>query len=131
MGCYGIGVGRLLAAAVEANHDEKGMALPYAIAPYEVYLAALNISDSTVVSASDAVYEELMEGGIEVLYDDRDEPPGVKFNDADLLGIPLRVVVSKRSLKNGGIEVKQRRLGNSQIVELDTVLRAVRSVLSH
>ena len=96
MGCYGIGIGRLLAATVEANHDERGMVLPRAIAPYEVYLAGLNTNDDTVVAAAEKFYDELTAAGVEVLFDDREEPPGVKFNDADLIGLPLQVVVSAR-----------------------------------
>ena len=108
MGCYGIGVSRLLGAIVEAYHDDRGMILPLAIAPYAVYLASLNVDDDEVVSNADQLYEDLTAAGVEVLYDDRDEKPGVKFNDADLIGLPLRVVVSGRGLGNGEIELKGR-----------------------
>ena len=110
MGCYGIGVGRLLGAAVEANHDDNGIMLPRAIAPYEVYLAGLNLEDEEVRQKAEQLYADLQAAGIEVLFDDRDEAPGVKFKDADLIGLPLRIVISKRSLQKGGVEVKPRRV---------------------
>ncbi len=125
MGCYGIGVGRLLAAAVEANHDDSGMMLPRAIAPYEVYLVGLNIEDDETRSKADSLYEILRKGGVEVLYDDRDEPPGVKFNDADLIGVPLRAVVSRRSLKAGGVELKARAERSTQVVDFDSAAEQI------
>ena len=130
MGCYGIGVGRLLAATIEANHDDKGMILPRAIAPYEVYLAGLNTNDETVVAVAAKVYEDLTSAGVEVLYDDRDVPPGVKFNDADLIGLPLRVVVSARGLKNGEIEMKRRDADDATMAPIADVVGAVNAALS-
>ena len=129
MGCYGIGVGRLLAATIEANHDDKGMILPRAIAPYEVYLAGLNTNDETVVATAAKFYEDLTAAGVEVLYDDRDVPPGVKFNDADLIGIPLRVVVSARGLKNGEIEMKRRDADEATMAPLEDGVAAVKAAL--
>ena len=125
MGCYGIGVGRLLAAAVEANHDDAGMMLPRAIAPYEVYLVGLNIENDETRMKAESLYETLRKRGIEVLYDDRDEPPGVKFNDADLIGLPLRAVVSRRSLKAGGVELKSRAEQSTQVVDFDTAAEEI------
>jgi prolyl-tRNA synthetase len=119
MGCYGIGVGRLLAAAIEQNHDEKGIMWPVPIAPYHVYLCVLGADEPDVMSAAERVYAETGERGIEVLLDDRGESPGVKFNDADLLGMPARVVVSKRSLRSGGAEVKLRWQKDIELVPLD------------
>ena len=128
MGCYGIGVGRLLAAAVEANHDDYGMLLPRAIAPYEIYLAGLNLNDPDIAYKAEMIYEVLQDAGYEVLFDDRDTPPGVKFKDADLLGIPARVVISTRSLENGGVEVKSRTSKDSEIVSESDVLESVKSL---
>lgn len=128
MGCYGIGVGRLLAAAVEANHDDFGMLLPRAIAPYEIYLAGLNLNDPNIAGKAEMIYETLQDAGYEVLFDDRDAPPGVKFKDADLLGIPARVVISSRSLENGGVEVKSRISKDSEIVAESDVLASVKAL---
>ena len=110
MGCYGIGVGRLLAAAIEQNHDDKGIIFPAPIAPYHVHLVGLNLTDASVAQAADEMYRQLWEQGIETLYDDRsEEAAGVKFNDADLLGLPVRLVVSPRTLKQESVEVKARQ----------------------
>jgi prolyl-tRNA synthetase len=129
MGCYGIGVGRLLAAAVEAHHDERGMTLPRSVAPYEVYLANLNPSDAEVTRSADALYEGLQAAGVEVLYDDRDEAPGVKFNDADLIGPPVRAVVSRRSVAAGQVELKRRTSRESSMHPVSDAVGAVRAML--
>ena len=129
MGCYGIGIGRLLAAAVEAHHDDFGMVLPRAIAPYDIYLAGLNLEDADISGKAEMLYESLQDAGFEVLFDDRDAPPGVKFKDADLMGIPVRVVISSRSMGNGGVEVKARAEKDSEIVAETDVVEAVRKLL--
>ena len=126
MGCYGIGVGRLLAAAIEQNHDQKGIVFPPPVAPYQVHLVALNMSDTGVVEAADRLYQELWDRGVETLYDDRpDQAAGVKFNDADLLGLPLRLVVSPRNLKNGMVEVKGRTDAEAEMVPLADIVGTV------
>ena len=131
MGCYGIGVGRLLAAAVEENNDENGIVFPIPVAPYQAHLVGLNISTEEVAEAADKLYQELVDAGIEVLYDDReDAAAGVKFNDADLLGIPVRLVVSPRNLKAGVVEVKGRTDSEAGSVSLDGVVAEVRSRLA-
>jgi len=107
MGCYGIGVGRLLAAVVEANYDEEGIRFPYAVAPYHVHLLHVG-KDERAIQVAESLYREWIEAGIEVLYDDRAESPGVKFKDADLIGLPVRVTVSDRTLKENAVEVKLR-----------------------
>jgi prolyl-tRNA synthetase len=110
MGCYGIGVTRVVAAAIEQNHDERGIIWPAPIAPFQVVLVPLNLHKSTRVrEASDRLYAELGAAGIEVLYDDRDARPGVKFTDAELLGIPHRLVVAERGLDAGKLEYRGRR----------------------
>ena len=112
MGCYGIGVDRIVAAAVEAHHDDDGIAWPSAIAPFDVYLVGLGLQrDEAVAADAERLYEELGAAGLDVLFDDRDESPGVKFNDADLLGLPLRVTVSARNHKAGVVEVRARLAG--------------------
>jgi prolyl-tRNA synthetase len=107
MGCYGIGIGRTLAAVVEAHHDEKGIVWPESIAPYQVYIARLGLEDE-VVKAADELYADLLQAGVDVLYDDRDARPGEKFADADLIGVPHRVVVSAKTVAAGQYEYKQR-----------------------
>jgi prolyl-tRNA synthetase len=125
MGSYGIGVGRLLACVAEEFRDDQGLKLPITIAPYHVHLVLLPGEQSN--PAADEIYAELVRNGIEVLYDDRDERPGVKFNDADLIGIPLRLTVSKRSLENGGLEFKRRAGGESQILPRAEVVSTVKA----
>ena len=108
MGSYGIGVGRLLACVAEEHHDDNGLSLPVTVAPYQVHLVSLAKGEGPVQAAAEALYEELTSAGVEVLYDDRPENPGVKFNDADLIGCPVRVTVGDRGLKKGTLEVKLR-----------------------
>lgn len=109
MGCYGIGVGRLLGAAIESSHDDDGIIFPASIAPYDVHLVSLNPGDDEISAAANELYEQLSSAGLEVLYDDRDESAGIKFSDADLLGMPLRATVSRRSMRDGrNAELKLR-----------------------
>jgi prolyl-tRNA synthetase len=119
MGCYGIGVTRIAAAAIEQNHDKDGIVWPTPIAPYEVALLSLQGDDATLRAACDKLYDDLEAAGIEVLYDDRDERPGVKFKDADLIGIPWRVALGKKGLAEGIVEVKARRSPEVQKVKLE------------
>jgi prolyl-tRNA synthetase len=118
MGCYGIGLDRLLAAVIEANHDERGIVWPASVAPYAVHLVALNPDRAGVREAAERLYAELGDHGVEVLYDDRDESPGVKFADADLLGMPLRLTVSPRTLEKDSIELKRRTESETALVPL-------------
>ncbi|UCC16640.1 MAG: proline--tRNA ligase [Dehalococcoidales bacterium] len=130
MGCYGIGLGRLLAAAVEQNHDDKGIIWPMAIAPYQVYLCPLYRDGTEVSAIAERFYAELIEKGIEVLIDDREESPGVKFNDADLLGIPLRITISPRSLEKGSIEVKKRAEKDSELIPLEQAAEKITAIVN-
>jgi len=129
MGCYGIGLGRLLAAAIEQNNDGKGIIWPLPIAPFQVYLCSIKAEDAKVSTAAENLYNELTGAGIEVLFDDRQESPGVKFNDADLIGIPLRIVVSPRTLKDNGVEVKWRKDKDSKNLPLEGLTAAVKGML--
>ena len=126
MGCYGIGTERLLAAVVEANHDEHGILWPQELAPYQVHLVALGVDRPDVAETADRLCDELQTAGITVLYDDREESPGVKFNDADLLGMPLRLTVSARTLAQNSVELKRRAESQSKLVPLADALGAVR-----
>ncbi|HEX5134258.1 MAG TPA: proline--tRNA ligase, partial [Thermoanaerobaculia bacterium] len=109
MGTYGIGVGRTMASAVEQHHDDDGIVWPLALAPFEIAIVSLNPADEAVRKEADSLYEALRSGGMDVFYDDRDERPGVKFKDADLVGFPIRVNVGGRALKEGKVEVVTRR----------------------
>lgn len=121
MGSYGIGVGRLMACVVERHHDADGLIWPEAIAPYRVHLVRLPGGEEI----ADRVYADLQAAGVEVLFDDRDDRAGVKFKDADLIGLPIRVTLGERALKSGGAEVKFRRTGESRIVPLDELVKIV------
>src|SRR5438105_714591 len=130
MGCYGIGVTRSVAAAIEQNHDERGIIWPAPIAPFQVVLVSLNLQKSARVrEVSDRLYAELTAAGIEVLYDDRDARPGVKFADAELLGIPHRLVVADRGLEAGRLEYRQRRESASTEFPADGALEFMRARL--
>lgn len=119
MGCYGIGVGRTAAASIEQNHDENGIVWPMPLAPFQVIVTMLNPNDEAVSTAGETLYKELLEQGVEVLLDDRDERPGSKFKDADLLGIPLRVNVGARGLKEQSFELQERRGGERTMLPVD------------
>jgi len=129
MGCYGIGLGRLLAAAIEQHSDELGIKFPVAIAPYQVHLIAINLEKPEISSLAEKIEEELTDAGIEVLYDDRIESVGVKLNDADLMGMPVRVVVSLRNLKENVIEIKARDSQEVIKVHYDLVVEAIKTLL--
>ena len=129
MGCYGIGVGRLLAATIEQNHDDKGIAFPAPIAPYQVHLVGLNLADEQVAEEAERLYQELQDQGIEVLFDDRtDQTAGVKLNDVDLLGLPVRLVVSPRNMKAGVVEFKQRLDETSSLVPTGEVVATLQAL---
>ncbi len=124
MGSYGIGSGRLLACVAEEHHDERGLVLPITVAPYHVHLVSLAGNDAAINDAAERVYRALLAANVEVLYDDRAESPGVKFADADLIGLPIRLTVSSRSLQAGGVEMKRRdREDRVVIAEKDLIAR--------
>src|SRR5690606_19967413 len=129
MGAYGIGVERILAAAVELHHDEDGIIWPITIAPYHVALLCLQPREEEVLRAAEEIYRALTEAGVEVLYDDRDERPGVKFKDADLVGLPIRIAVGKKALADGAVELKLRRDKESTTVPLADVVERVRQAM--
>ena len=129
MGCYGFGLSRLLAAAIEQHHDEKGIIWPLPIAPYQVYLCPLYREGTKVNEVAEKVYNELEAAGIEVLYDDRQESPGVKFNDADLYGFPLRITISPRTLEKQSVEVKWRNEKDSKNLPLGGIAGAIKQLI--
>ena len=126
MGCYGIGIGRSVAASIEQNHDENGIIFPVTIAPFEVIISLLNPKDIELKDVAEKIYVNLQEEGIEVLLDDRDVRPGVKFKDADLIGIPLRITIGKRFKDKGLVELYERKSGNMKDISLDDVIYKVR-----
>ena len=130
MGCYGIGVGRTMAAAIEQNHDEYGIIWPRAIAPYEVVVVAVNAKDDAQLAYAEEVYEELRAAGIDVLLDDRRERAGVKFNDCDLIGYPVRIAIGPKTIDSGSIEVKVRRTGELVNFARNTYLKGVQDMLA-
>lgn len=131
MGCYGVGVSRTMAAAIEQNNDKDGMIWPVAIAPYEVLVVPVNTKDEASTQKAEAIYEELKKAGVEAVIDDRNERPGVKFKDADLIGYPLRVVVGPKTLAEGKLEVKVRRTGEVQMLPLDSdYIGAIKELLA-
>lgn len=121
MGCYGIGVSRVAAAAIEQNNDEHGMIWPKSIAPYEVDVIAANMKNGNIVKVSEKIYEDLLNNGIDVIYDDRQEKAGFKFKDADLIGFPIKVIVGNM-VEEGLVEIKDRRTGNSKLVKIEDVI---------
>ena len=133
MGCYGIGVGRLLGAAIESSHDDDGIIFPASIAPYDIHLVSLNPGDEDISNAANELYEQLTSAGLEVLYDDRDESAGIKFSDADLLGMPLRATVSRRSMRDGRNAELKLRSGDrdsATIVPIENAAEEARALLS-
>ena len=108
MGCYGIGINRILASAIEVGNDENGCLLPLSIAPFEAEVVPISVEDAAVAGEAERIYQELLAAGVDVLLDDRPARPGVKFKDADLIGIPLRIVIGQRGLKEGNVEIKRR-----------------------
>ncbi len=122
MGCYGIGINRIVASAIEAANDENGIIFPISIAPFEVIIVSVNQDDTDVVQAGEKIYNELKSKGIEVLLDDRDERAGVKFKDADLIGIPVRITVGKKALQTGNVEIKLRTEPKPTLIPVDTAV---------
>ena len=129
MGCYGIGVGRTMAASIEQNNDKDGIIWPVAIAPFKVIILPLNVGSEKVYAVARAIYEKLTENGMEVLLDDRDERAGVKFKDADLIGIPYQVVVGDKGVNRGVVEVKDRATKGVKEVAIEDVLTAFQVIL--
>jgi len=132
MGCYGIGVSRVVASAIEQNHDDKGIIWPDAVAPFQVVILAMNIKKSgRVRKAADELYANLLGAGVDVLLDDRGERPGIMFADMELIGIPHRIVVGDKSLDNNVYEYKSRRAGESEEIPLDEILPFITSKINN
>ncbi|MEE9591778.1 MAG: proline--tRNA ligase [Thermodesulfobacteriota bacterium] len=130
MGCYGIGIGRTVAASIEQNHDERGIIWPIPLAPFQVYIISIDIKDNTLMEISERLFKDLKDAGIDVLFDDRDERAGVKFNDADLIGIPIRVTIGHRMLEKGAVEIKRRIDKAARAVDLNKAIDEIKRLLS-
>jgi len=131
MGSYGIGSGRLMACIVEEHHDENGIIWPITVAPYQVHLVSLGTQTNPQIQlAADKLYDQLVASGFEVLYDDREESPGVKFMDADLIGIPIRITISERTLQKESVEFKRRDQAEKSLVPLSTIQEAIQTEIS-
>ena len=128
MGCYGIGVSRLIAAIIEQNNDENGIIWPKAIAPYLVHLVCLDMKKDVQKELSEKIYTKLLEDKIEVLYDDRIERPGVKFNDADLIGLPVQIIVGRKA-DEGIVEIKIRRTGEKLEVKIEKLIENLEKII--
>jgi len=130
MGCYGIGVTRIVGAAIEQNHDDKGIIFPAAIAPFSVAIVPMGYhKNAEVRAAADSLYDELIAAGFDVLLDDRDERPGFMFADMELIGIPHRLVVGERGLKNGEIEYKGRTDPEASLLPRENILSFLQGLL--
>ncbi|MCX7857540.1 MAG: proline--tRNA ligase [Deltaproteobacteria bacterium] len=130
MGCYGIGIGRTLASAIEQNHDKNGMILPLSIAPFEVMVLPVNVTHSESMELAEKIYTELIRTNVDATIDDRDERPGVKFKDCDLLGVPIRVTIGERNLKDGYVEIKLRNSEQSERVKKEEIVRRVNEYIT-
>ena len=128
MGCYGIGLGRIMASVVEQNNDEKGIIFPMAIAPYKVCIVPANMKDEAIVLKAENIYKNLENKGIDTLLDDRNERLGVKFNDMDLIGIPIRITVGKK-LENDMVEVKLRKDPESVDIRLSDLEEYIERII--
>ncbi|HLN87592.1 MAG TPA: His/Gly/Thr/Pro-type tRNA ligase C-terminal domain-containing protein, partial [Candidatus Limnocylindrales bacterium] len=130
MGCYGIGISRLVAAAIEQNHDDNGIIWPFSIAPFHVLLLPINYNEQKLRDAAEQLYHELQKQQVEVLLDDRDERAGVKFKDADLIGIPLRATIGAKGLEKGIVELRRRRDGKTDEIPLADAVQQIKSIIN-
>ena len=129
MGCYGIGIGRTVAAAIEQNNDEYGIKFPVPLAPFEVSVLPINMKQQDVKDAAEEIYLKLLRDGVDVLIDDRAETAEVKFKDSDLLGIPIQVTIGRRNLKEGKVEIKNRNSGERITVAVEEVPGEIAALL--
>jgi prolyl-tRNA synthetase len=130
MGCYGIGVGRTVAAAIEQSYDQDGIIFPMPMAPFQVLILPVNMRIDLLKETAEQVYQDLSRDGVEVLLDDREESPGVKFKDSDLIGIPLRVTLGEKNLKKGLVEIRKRKTGEVSLVKKEEVVSKIREMIN-
>jgi prolyl-tRNA synthetase len=130
MGCYGIGIGRTVAACIEQNYDENGIVWPMPLAPYHVIITPVNVNEEAIMKAAEDLYNSMLAEDIEAIFDDRDERAGVKFKDADLIGIPLRIVVGQKNLVQGKVELKIRKTGENKLYSLQEIVQEVKQIIA-
>jgi prolyl-tRNA synthetase len=128
MGCYGIGVSRLVSAIIEQNNDEFGIIWPREVAPYKVIILPLDVTEAKIMESANNIYQELADNGIEALFDDRDERPGVKFKDAELIGIPAHITIGAKTLALNKVEIKSRKLRQNILVERVNLLKEIKAI---
>ncbi|MGZ3612879.1 MAG: proline--tRNA ligase [Thermodesulfobacteriota bacterium] len=129
MGCYGIGIGRTVAAVIEQSYDQNGIIFPMPVAPFQTLILPINIKMDLLKETAERLYQAFLQNGIEVLYDDREETPGVKFKDADLIGIPLRITLGEKNLKKGLVEIKKRRTGEVLLIKQEETLSKIKELI--
>jgi prolyl-tRNA synthetase len=130
MGCYGIGIGRTVAACIEQNYDKNGIVWPMPLAPYQVIITPVNVNEEDIMKAAENLYNSMLAEGIEVIFDDRDERAGVKFKDADLIGIPLRIIIGQKNLIQGNVELKIRKTGENTLYSLQEIVQQVKQIIA-
>jgi prolyl-tRNA synthetase len=129
MGCYGVGVSRTMAAAIEQNHDAHGIIWPMPIAPYHCIVVPVSLKDQEVMATAEKLYNQLTNTGVETVLDDRDERPGVKFKDADLVGYPLRITIGQKALAEGKVELYHRATGEMELIEVEKAVERIRGTV--
>ncbi|MCK5595302.1 proline--tRNA ligase, partial [bacterium] len=130
MGCYGIGVSRIIAAVIEQNNDENGIIWPKSIAPYQVEILPVNVNDKETIQIAEKLYKKFLSEKIEVIIDDRNERPGIKFKDADLIGIPIRITIGSKKAKDNIVEIHKRDTGENKSVNVDDLLKNLTNICS-
>ncbi|MGD0278525.1 MAG: proline--tRNA ligase [Smithella sp.] len=129
MGCYGIGIGRTIAAGIEQNYDENGIVWTMPLAPYHVIITPVNVNEKDIMDAAENLYNAILAEGIDVIFDDRDERAGVKFKDADLIGIPLRITIGPKNLSQGNVELKIRKTGENKLYPLQDIVQKIKQII--
>ena len=129
MGCYGIGIGRTVAAGIEQNYDEDGIVWPMPLAPYHVIITPVNVNQKDIMDAAENLYNSVMAEGIEVIFDDRDERAGVKFKDADMIGIPIRITIGQKNLSQGNVELRIRKTGKNELYPLQDIVQKIKQII--
>ncbi|MFZ1037784.1 MAG: proline--tRNA ligase [Smithella sp.] len=129
MGCYGIGIGRTVAAGIEQNYDENGIVWPMPLAPYHVIITPVNVNEKSIMDVAENLYNSMKALGIDVIFDDRDERAGVKFKDAELIGIPLRITIGQKNLSQGNVELKIRKTGENKLYSLQEIVQKIKQII--